>query len=231
MKRLIKKIFLSCLKLFGVFFLLTLLWVLCYKYVPPPITGMMLYKWSKIENYTIDTKWKKLEDIDSSLPMAFIASEDQKFLQHNGFDVKAIKEAIKSNEKSGKSRGASTISQQVAKNVFLLPIKSYLRKGFEVYFTSLIELIWGKRRIMEVYLNIVELGEGVYGVESACQKYFKNPSTRITRNQAALMAVVLPNPLKMGLEKPSRYMQTRSIWVVQQMDNLGGEGILLEWYE
>lgn len=205
--------------------------VVLYKYVAPPITGMMFYKWWAQENYTIDYRWKDLEEIDSSVPLAFISSEDQKFLDHNGFDVEAIKKAIESNKESKKVRGASTISQQVAKNVFLLPTKSYVRKGLEVYFTFLIELIWGKERIMEVYINVVELGEGVYGVEAAAQNYFKKSANKLNRSEAALMATVLPNPLIFKLKSPSAYMRKRSNWVLRQMNNLGGEGILREWYE
>jgi len=192
---------------------------------------MMLYKWWNQENYSIDYRWRDLEEIGSSVPLAFISSEDQKFLNHNGFDVEAIKKAIESNKESKKVRGASTISQQVAKNVFLLPTKSYFRKGLEVYFTFLIELVWGKERIMEVYINVVELGEGVYGVEAAAQNYFKKSAKKLSRNNAALMATVLPNPLIFKLKSPSAYMQKRSNWVLRQMNNLGGEGILREWYE
>lgn len=192
---------------------------------------MMFHKWWNQENYTIDYRWEDLEEIDSSLPSAFISSEDQKFLDHNGFDVAAIKKAIESNKNSKKVRGASTISQQVAKNVFLLPTKSYIRKGLEVYFTFLIELVWGKERIMEVYVNVVELGEGVYGAEAAAQKYFNKSANKLSRAEAALMATALPNPLIYKLKKPSTYMYKRQQWVLRQMRNLGGEGLLMEWYE
>ncbi len=192
---------------------------------------MMIYKWWKQENYTIDYSWKDIKEINSSVPLAIISSEDQKFLDHNGFDVEAIKKAIESNKDSKKVRGASSISQQVAKNVFLLPTKSYLRKGLEVYFTFLIELVWGKQRIMEVYINVVELGEGVFGAEAAAQKYFKKSAKKLSRQNAALMATALPNPLIYKLKSPSGYMLKRSNWVLRQMNNLGGEGILVEWYE
>jgi len=231
MKPIIKKIFRGLVKLLGVFFLLTIFWVILYKYTSPPITGMMLYKWTNVENYSIDYRWKPLNEINVAFPLAFIASEDQFFLKHNGFDVEAIKKAIRTNKTTKRIKGASTISQQVAKNVFLIPTKSYFRKGLEVYFTTLIELIWKKRRIMEVYLNIVELGEGVYGVEAACQNYFATTSSEVKKEQAATVAVTLPNPLIMKLTKPSLYMQKRSKWVIQQMKNLGGERILSEWYE
>lgn len=231
MKKIVRRILVGLLKLLAVLVLLSFAWAVAYKFIAPPITGMMFYKWWEQENYTIDYRWKDLEEIDSSVPLAFISSEDQKFLDHNGFDVEAIKKAIESNKESKKVRGASTISQQVAKNVFLLPTKSYLRKGLEVYFTFLIELVWGKERIMEVYMNVVELGEGVYGVEAAGHKYFKKSASKLSRGEAALMATALPNPLIYKLKKPSAYMLKRSNWVLRQMNNLGGEGILLEWYE
>ena len=169
-----RRILVGLLKLLAVLVPLSFAWVVAYKFIAPPITGMMFYKWWEQENYTIDYRWKDVEEIDSSVPLAFISSEDQKFLDHNGFDVEAIKKAIESNKESKKVRGASTISQQVAKNVFLLPTKSYLRKGLEVYFTFLIELVWGKERIMEVYINVVELGKGVYGVEAAAKNILRN---------------------------------------------------------
>jgi len=204
--------------------------VLC-KYVAPPISGMMVYKWWEQENYSIDYRWKSLREINSSVPLAFMASEDQKFLNHNGFDIVAIRKAIETNKDSKKKRGASTISQQVAKNVFLLPTKSYFRKGLEVYFTFLIEFVWGKERIMEVYMNVVELGEGVYGIEAASQNYFKKSASKLTKIEAALVSTSLPNPLFYALAKPNAYMIKRKFWVLQQMNNLGGEGILSEWYE
>lgn len=231
MKRIYKRILFWLLRTVFSLMILSLAWVVAYKYITPPISGMMIYKWWDQENYTIDYRWQDLQEIDSSLPLAFICSEDQKFLNHNGFDVTAIRKAIETNKTSEKRRGASTISQQVAKNVFLLPTKSYLRKGLEVYFTFLIELIWGKERIIEVYVNVVELGEGVYGVEAAAQKWFKKPAAELTRNDAALIATSLPNPLFYKLKKPSAYMYKRQQWVLRQMRNLGGEGILSGWYE
>lgn len=231
MKKTVRRILVGLLKLLAVFVLLSFTWVVAYKYISPPITGMMIYKWWKQENYTIDYSWKDIKEINSSVPLAIISSEDQKFLDHNGFDVEAIKKAIESNKDSKKVRGASSISQQVAKNVFLLPTKSYLRKGLEVYFTFLIELVWGKQRIMEVYINVVELGEGVFGAEAAAQKYFKKSAKKLSRQNAALMATALPNPLIYKLKSPSGYMLKRSNWVLRQMNNLGGEGILVEWYE
>lgn len=192
---------------------------------------MMVYKWWNTENYSIQKEWQDLEYIDSSIPLAFISSEDQKFLNHNGFDVEAIKDAVEHNKDSKRKRGASTISQQVAKNVFLIPTQTYFRKALEVYFTGLIEFIWGKRRIMEVYCNVVELGEGIYGVEAASKTFFKKPSKEVSKSQAALLATALPNPLKFSLKSPGSYQIKRQQWVLRQMNNLGGERILMEWYE
>ena len=230
-KKLFRQIFLRIFKLLATLVVFSVFWVLVYKYVNPPISGMMFYKWMSEENYTIKKEWKSLEAITPSLPLAIISAEDQKFLRHNGFDVDAIQKAIRQNKNSERKRGASTISQQVAKNVFLFPTRSYLRKGLEVYFTSLIELIWGKRRIMEVYANVVELGEGVYGVEAAAQSYFKKSANQLTKQEAALMATVLPNPLLFRLGKPSAYMVRRKHWVMRQMKNLGGERLTIHWYE
>lgn len=231
MKRWLKFIFRKLLKIALYFLLITVSIVIIYKYIDPPVSGMMLYKKVTIDDYHYEYEWRDLEEINSSLPLAFIAAEDQKFLDHNGFDVEAIEKAVKHNKSSERKRGASTISQQVAKNVFLIPAKNYFRKGLEVYFTGLIELIWGKRRIMEVYLNVVELGEGIYGAEAAAQHYYKKQAVRLNRNQTAFMATVLPNPLKFNLARPSAYMYRRQTWILRQMNNLGGESILKKWYE
>lgn len=192
---------------------------------------MMVYKWMSEENYTIEKEWKSLEEVSRFLPLAIISAEDQKFLNHNGFDVDAIQKAIQQNKKTNRKRGASTVSQQVAKNVFLFPTRSYFRKGLEVYFTTLIELIWGKRRIMEVYINVVELGKGVYGAEAASLNYFKKSANRLTQSEAALIATALPNPLIFRLSKPSNYMIRRQQWVMRQMNNLGGKQLIAHWYE
>lgn len=231
MKKFFQKIIAFLFKAIGILLLLSILWVLAYKFVNPPLSGMMVHKWWNEENYSIDYQWKDLEEINSSIPLAFISSEDQKFLEHNGFDVEAIKSAVKHNKKAKRKRGASTISQQVAKNVFLVPNKTYVRKGLEVYFTFLIEMVWGKKRIMEVYCNVVEMGKGVYGVEAASKKFFKKSASKVNRSQAALLATALPNPLKFKLNSPGSYQLNRQQWVMRQMRNLGGEQILLNWYE
>ncbi len=192
---------------------------------------MMLYKYFTIDNYRFDYEWSDIEEINSTVPLAFIAAEDQLFLKHSGFDIKAIENAITYNKNHESKRGASTISQQVAKNIFLVPTKSFFRKGAEAYFTLLIELIWSKKRIMEVYLNTVELGEGTFGVVAASERFFSIKSNAFSRNQAALLATALPNPILFNIEKPSNYMLQRKVWVLQQMNNLGGEQILISWYE
>lgn len=212
------------------FILLSVLWVVIYRFINPPVTGMMLHKWISEDTYQFDFEWKSLEEISKSLPLAFIASEDQSFMQHSGIDIEAMKEAWNQNRNSKVQRGASTISQQVAKNVFLFPSKNLIRKGVEAYFTFLIEFFWGKCRIMEVYLNVVELGDGVYGVELASNQYFGVSAKQITSYQAALMATALPNPIRYKLVKPGNYMLKRRGWVLRQMNNLGGEVVFEDCY-
>ncbi len=211
--------------------LLSLVWVIAYKYFNPPVSTLMIYKYLHEENYTVKNSWVSLEEISPAIPLAIIASEDQLFLKHQGFDIVAIQKAIETNKTSRRVVGASTISQQVAKNVFLIPSRNFLRKGVEAYFTVLIEALWGKKRILEVYLNIIELGPGIYGVEEACSHYFKIQASHANWNDAALMAVALPNPIVYSLKKPSPYMYRRKNWVLKQMENLGGERLLNSWYE
>ncbi|MBI2269886.1 MAG: monofunctional biosynthetic peptidoglycan transglycosylase, partial [Bacteroidetes bacterium] len=151
-----------------------------------------------------------------------ICSEDQNFLDHHGFDMDAIEKAVKHNKKHKRKRGASTISQQTAKNVFLWPGRSWIRKGFEVYFTFLIELCWSKERIMEVYLNVIEMGNGIYGAEAAAKTFFHKPAKSLTSSQSALIAAVLPNPRKFSVAHPSGYVVSRQQWVLQQMGFWGG---------
>lgn len=168
--------------------------------------------------------WVSWSHISDHSKAAVISSEDQRFLEHRGFDLKAIEKAIEYNEKqekkgSTKRRGASTISQQTAKNLFLWPGRSWLRKGLEVMYTFLIELLWSKQRILEVYLNIIELGDGIYGVEAASQLYFKKPAVNLSRDEAALLAAVLPSPRKYSVTKPGPYIQKRKEWIKRQMRN------------
>jgi monofunctional biosynthetic peptidoglycan transglycosylase len=231
MKKLLRKLLWFIVKVVIAIFSLSILWVLAYKYVSPPITGMMLFKYLNEKEYQYQYDWVDLDQISSQLPLAFIASEDQTFMSHNGFDVKAIKGAIKHNKNSKRKRGASTISQQLAKNVFLFPTKSFFRKGLEAYFTLLVELIWGKERIMEVYVNVVELGNGIFGAEAAAQKYFKKSAKKLTKSEAALMASVLPNPIHLKIAHPTNYLRGRQAWTLRQMSNLGGTSIIKDWYE
>lgn len=167
--------------------------------------------------------WVLLNEISPNLQLAVVCSEDQNFLEHYGFDLNAIEKAVKHNKSHKRKRGASTISQQTAKNVFLYDGRNWLRKGLEVYFTFLIELIWSKERIMEVYLNVIEFGDGIYGVEAASQQFFKISAKNVSRQQAALLAAVLPSPRKYSAKNPSKYILKRQSWILGQMENLGSE--------
>jgi len=169
-----------------------------------------------------------LNRISPNLPLAVVASEDQKFPEHWGFDVEAIEKAYALNRHSHKVRGASTISQQVAKNVFLWSGRSYFRKGLEAYFTVLIESLWPKRRILEVYLNVAEFGVGTYGAEAAAQRFFHKTAAQLTRADAAVLAAVLPNPERYSAIAPSRFVQQRREWILGQMQALGGPEMLEE---
>ena len=193
--------------------------VVLFKYVPIPTTPLMVIRY--FEN-TDDTKnwkhdWVPIEKISKNIQLAVICSEDQKFLKHNGFDIEAIEKAYEYNKKGKRIKGGSTISQQTAKNVFLWPERSWLRKGLETYFTFLIEQIWTKERILEVYLNSIEMGPGVYGVEAASQYWFKKPASRLDAYEAAAIASILPNPRKYRANPATSYIQKRKQWIVKQM--------------
>jgi monofunctional biosynthetic peptidoglycan transglycosylase len=229
-KEYFKKAFLFLVKLLLVLFGLSIFSVIIFRFVPVPFTPLMVIRmWEQImddkKDFQFKKDWVSFDEISPNLPMAVISSEDQLFLDHNGFDVKAIEKAIKYNEKKKgkKVKGASTISQQTAKNVFLWPSRTYVRKGLEVYFTLLIELFWSKERIMEVYLNSIEMGEGIYGAQAASQFYFKKDANKLTQNEAALIAAILPNPRKWNAAKPTAYISGRKAWIVRQMNNLEGE--------
>jgi monofunctional glycosyltransferase len=176
--------------------------------------------------YANDYRWVDLEQISPHAAIAVIAAEDQQFPFHAGFDYKSIREAIRHNARSTRVRGASTISQQVAKNLFLWRGRSYLRKGLEVWFTVLIETLWPKERILEVYLNLAEFGRGVYGVEAASRRFFRKPAARLTPSQAATLAAVLPNPVRLRADAPSRYVLARRSRILGQMRALGGPAYL-----
>lgn len=199
--------------------------VLIYSVVPVPYTGLMFERqleawWQGSNTYQRRHQWVPLEQISRHVLQAAVASEDQKFLDHNGFDLQAIEKALVYNSKGKKIRGASTISQQTAKNVFLWSGRSWFRKGLESGFTVLIEAVWGKRRILEIYLNSIEFGPGVFGVEAAAQRYFNRSAAQLTAQQAALLVTVLPNPHRFLLQRPSPYMMKRQLWVQKQMRQL-----------
>jgi monofunctional glycosyltransferase len=205
--------------------------VLSLRWINPPFTAFMaeaqIAAWtSRDSNYFFRNSWVDLDRISPNLPLAVVASEDQKFPEHWGFDVAAIEKAYALNQHSHKVRGASTISQQVAKNLFLWSGRSYFRKGLEAYFTLLIESLWPKRRILEVYLNIAEFGYGTYGAEAAAQRFFHKPAARLTRGDSAVLAAVLPNPERLFAAAPSRYVQQRREWILGQMQALGGTEML-----
>ena len=176
--------------------------------------------------YRTDYEWASLERISSHAAIAVIASEDQQFPFHAGFDLNSIRESVRASERGKKLRGASTISQPVAKNLFLWNGRSYVRKGIEAWMTVLIELTWPKERILEVYLNIVELGKGVYGMEAAAHRFYHKPAARLTSSEAAVLAAVLPNPIRMHADRPSAYVLERRDWILGQMRALGGASYL-----
>ena len=203
------------------------------RWINPPFTAFMAEAqaaaWSDRDaNYVYRHSWVDLDRISPNLALAVVASEDQKFPEHWGFDVPAIEKAYALNQHSHQVHGASTISQQVAKNLFLWSGRSYVRKGLEAYFTVLVEALWPKRRILEVYLNIAEFGYGTYGAEAAAQRFFRKPASRLSRDDAAVLAAVLPNPERYSAVAPSRYVQQRREWILGQMQALGGPEMLGE---
>jgi monofunctional biosynthetic peptidoglycan transglycosylase len=211
----------------------SILAVAALRWINPPFTAFMAEAqaaaWANHDSsYVFRHSWVDLNRISPNLPLAVVASEDQKFPEHWGFDVSAIEKAYSLNQHSHKVRGASTISQQVAKNLFLWSGRSYFRKGLEAYFTVLIEALWPKRRILEVYLNIAEFGYGTYGAEAAAQRFFHNAAARLSRADAAVLAAVLPNPEHYSAVAPSRYVQQRREWILGQMQALGGPEMLDE---
>jgi monofunctional biosynthetic peptidoglycan transglycosylase len=208
-------------------FLLSVVWVLVYRWLPPPATLHMITRRADAgkdnkPDKTISYRFVPLEEISPQMPLAVIAAEDQLFMTHNGFDFKAIQGAFTKNLESKRLAGGSTISQQVAKNVFLWHGRSYLRKAVEAYFTFLIELLWGKSRIMEVYLNIAEMGDRVFGIEAAAQYYFRKPAAGLSTQQAALVAAVLPNPVRFSVRQPTSYILKKRRWIMKNMRQLGG---------
>lgn len=209
------------------FVILSVVSVLLFRWVPVPLTPLMLIRCveqkSDGREMRLKHDWVPLEKISPKLQLAVVCSEDQNYLKHFGFDFGAIEKAMKENEKGGKVRGASTITQQTAKNVFLWPGRSYVRKAFEVWFTLLIEVFWSKERIMEVYLNSIEMGDGVYGAQAASQFWFRKDAEKLSKDQAAAIAAVLPNPKRYIAEPASDYIAKRKQWIKQQMNFWGNK--------
>jgi monofunctional biosynthetic peptidoglycan transglycosylase len=196
-----------------------------FRFVAPPASALMLERqidsWRSGQKYSSQHEWVGFNRIAPPMASAVIASEDQNFLHHYGFDWGAIERAYDHDENSNRLRGASTLTQQTAKNLFLWPGRTWVRKALEAYFTLLLETFWGKRRILETYLNIAEFGDGVYGVEAAAQLYFHKSAARLTSEDAAILAAVLPNPHRLRANAPSAYVRERQHWILQQMRHLG----------
>lgn len=217
MKKTIKFI----LKTIGWFVAFSIFLVLVFKWIPIPFTPLMGIRYFEHPDEKISHDWIQLEEISPFLQLAVISSEDQNFETHRGFDIQAIKEIISKHDKGQKMRGASTISQQTAKNVFLWPGRSWARKGLEAYFTFLIELFWGKERILEVYLNSIEMGKGIYGAKAASEYWFGKSPDRLTQREAAALAAILPNPRQYRAHPPTSYIQRRITWIIRQMGYYG----------
>jgi monofunctional biosynthetic peptidoglycan transglycosylase len=223
----------SLLGLLVVCIALSALLVALLRWINPPYTAFMaqtqMAAWQKRDHsYVLRHRWVDLNQISPNLPLAVVASEDQKFPEHWGFDVEAIEKAYELNQHSHRVHGASTISQQVAKNLFLWSGRSYFRKGLEAYFTVLIEACWPKRRILEIYLNIAEFGYGTYGAEAAAERFFHKPANKLSRSDSAVLAAVLPNPQRLSAASPSAYVERRRDWILGQMQALGGPEMLDE---
>ncbi len=235
-KGFIKKVFFKFLiPVFFSFLIYSLLIVLLFKWINPPTTAFIQNtdRNSKLLRTNFDVseiKWISFNKISKNVVLAVIASEDQRFLSHHGFDVTEIEKAIQDKMKGKRLRGASTISQQVAKNLFLWSGKNYFRKLAESYYTLLLELFWSKRRIIEVYLNIAEFGKNVYGVGKASKLFYHKPASKLNRYDAALLAAVLPNPIKFKISNPSRYLRLRQNEIMDQMNQLGGISFIKKLY-
>lgn len=200
--------------------------VLPLRWLDPPTTAFMLRERIRTPDVRLRHQWVDASAISAHAKVAVIAAEDQRFAEHTGFDFASINDALKDIERGRRVRGASTISQQVAKNLFLWPGQSWFRKGLEAYFTVLIELIWPKQRILEVHLNVAEFGRGIYGIGAASEAFFGKPAARLNASEAALLAAVLPSPKRMRVDKPSPYVRSRQEWILQQMRALGGVKML-----
>lgn len=211
------------------FFILSIGSTIVYRFLPVLVTPLMAIRlveqiFDKKKEVRFKKDWVSIDKISKHMPQAVVASEDQKFLDHFGFDIEAMEKAWEGNKKGKRIKGASTITQQAAKNVFLWPGRNFIRKGLEAYFTLLMEVLWSKERIMEVYLNVIEMGEGIYGIEAAAQAYYKKPAGKLSRHEAAMIAAVLPNPRRWTPTRPTPYIYKRQSWILRQMNNINPVG-------
>ena len=227
MRKLLGRIWTILWKTCLAFFVVSIVSVVVYKWVPVPITPLMLIRdveqFKNCQGIIMEHDWVPLEDISPKLQLAVVCSEDQNYLKHFGVDWGAIQKAMKENEKGKRVRGGSTITQQTAKNVFLWQGRSYLRKGLELWFTLLIEVFWSKERIMEVYLNSIEMGNGIYGAEAAAQHWFHKSAKKLSKDEAAAIAAILPNPLRYKANPANGYISGRKAWIKQQMNFWGNK--------
>lgn len=227
MKKLLLKIWTIFWKTCLAFFILSIVSVIVFRWVPVPLTPLMIIR--SVEQLgdgkgvTMKHDWVSLEEISPKLQLAVVCSEDQNYLKHYGFDWGAMQKAMKGNEEGKRFRGGSTITQQTAKNVFLWQGRNYIRKGLEAWFTLLIEVFWSKERIMEVYLNSIEMGNGIYGAEAASQYWFNKTAKKLTKDDAAAIAAILPNPLRFKANPASSYISGRKAWIKQQMNFWGNQ--------
>ncbi|MGP8289614.1 monofunctional biosynthetic peptidoglycan transglycosylase [Vreelandella zhanjiangensis] len=212
------------------FALLSVALVLLFRFVPPPGSMVMVERkiqsWLNSEPITIQRQWRSWDNLSSSAKLAVIAAEDQRFPVHRGFDLVELRRAWQASQDGGRLRGASTLSQQTAKNVFLWSGRSWARKGLEAWFTLLVETLWSKQRILEVYLNVAEWDRGVFGLEAASQHYFGVSASALSERQASLLAAILPSPRTRSASRPDAQVERRSQWILQQMRNLGGVGYI-----
>ena len=231
----LRRLLLRLIKLLLWLAALSVLLVLALRWVPPPFTALMIERklesWQSGEPIDLQRTWRPWSELPDDLKMAVIAAEDQKFARHWGFDIDAIRAALAHNERGGSRRGASTLSQQVAKNLFLWSGRSWPRKGLEAWFTGWIELLWPKQRILEVYLNSVEWGNGIFGAEAAAQHHFGTDASSLSLRQASQLAAVLPNPRAWSAGQPSAHVANRAAWVRQQIRQLGGNAYLQDMRE
>jgi monofunctional biosynthetic peptidoglycan transglycosylase len=224
-KILFKKIGISVLKVMLILFLFSLMQVLLLKWINPMTSSVILQRQIAslfTENKKIKYEWYNYDEISKEIALAVIAAEDQNFPKHFGFDFEQIDKALRERKEKGRLRGASTITQQAAKNLFLWEGRNFIRKGLEVYFTILIEMLWSKQRILEIYLNIAEMGDGIFGIGAASKIYFGKTPGKLSKDESVRIAVVLPNPVKYSVKSPSNYIRERQVWILDQMESLGG---------